>query len=386
MEFFTQKLNVKTKIPKHTKINIKISTCAIDNNKTNYLDKVKDTNNYPINIKIPWVEKYRPKNSTEILLEPFIKQKIKKILETKSIPNMIITGEPGTGKTSTILFLAKQIYGDKYIDNVLELNASDDRGLSIINNTIFPFCKKKTGCIINNETKSNKYPNHKLVILDEADSITPKAQNLLSNIISKFRINTRIVFICNDCTKIIESIQSRCMIIKYPRINSANLYHKIEYICNKENIPYTIDGINTLLFVSDQDIRQSINNLECIYYSFGQLDENIIYKLIDKPKPYYIAQILKSCYTNDFNHTIDIVKSLYNKGYTPNDILLTFMKYLFENNNIDMQPNNSELKYETKLKIYEIISLSYIRVNGGIDTLLQLCGCISKIYLYLQNE
>ena len=380
MDFFTQKSIINTKIQKHTKINIDISGHAIETKQL--------SDDYPINIKIPWVEKYRPKNSREILLEPFIKQKIEKILETKSIPNMIITGEPGTGKTSTILFLAKQIYGDKYSDNVLELNASDDRGLSIINNTIFPFCKKKTGCIINNENKSNKYPNHKLVILDEADSITPKAQNLLSNIISKFRINTRIVFICNDCTKIIESIQSRCMIIKYPRINTTNLYQKIEYICIKEHIPYTNNGIKTLLFVSDQDIRQSINNLECIYYSFKQLDDKYVYKLIDKPKPYYIAQILQSCYTNDFNHTIDIVKSLYNKGYTPNDILLTFMKYLFENNNIDIQTHscNSELKYETKLKIYEIISLSYIRVNGGIDTLLQLCGCISKIYLYLQNE
>jgi replication factor C subunit 2/4 len=380
MDFFTQKSIINTKIHKHRKINIDISGHDIETKKL--------SDDYPINIKIPWVEKYRPKNSKEILLEPFIKQKIEKILETKSIPNMIITGEPGTGKTSTILFLAKQIYGDKYSDNVLELNASDDRGLSIINNTIFPFCKKKTGCIINNENKSNKYPNHKLVILDEADSITPKAQNLLSNIISKFRINTRIVFICNDCTKIIESIQSRCMIIKYPRINTTNLYQKIEYICIKEHIPYTNNGIKTLLFVSDQDIRQSINNLECIYYSFKQLDDKYVYKLIDKPKPYYIAQILQSCYTNDFNHTIDIVKSLYNKGYTPNDILLTFMKYLFENNNIDIQTHscNSELKYETKLKIYEIISLSYIRVNGGIDTLLQLCGCISKIYLYLQNE
>ena len=213
------------------------------------------TKNFTVDIKIPWVEKYRPKNSKEILLEPFIKQKIEKILETKSIPNMIITGEPGTGKTSTILFLAKQIYGDKYSENVLELNASDDRGLSIINNTIYPFCKKKTSCI-NDDNKNSKYPTHKLVILDEADSITPKAQNLLSNIISEFRKNTRIVFICNDCTQIIESIQSRCMIIKYPRINSDNLYQKIEHICKEESIEYTPTGINTLLFVSDQDIRQ----------------------------------------------------------------------------------------------------------------------------------
>ncbi len=346
------------------------------------LNKFGDTKNYTVDIKIPWVEKYRPKNSEEILLEPFIKQKIEKILENKSIPNMIITGEPGTGKTSTILFLAKQIYGDKYSENVLELNASDDRGLSIINNTIYPFCKKKTSCI-NEDNKNSKYPTHKLVILDEADSITPKAQNLLSNIISEFRKNTRIVFICNDCTQIIESIQSRCMIVKYPRINSDNLYQKIEYICKSEKIPYNSEGINTLLFVSDQDIRQSINNLECIYYSFGKLENSTIYKLVDKPKPFYISQILTHCMENNYVETINTVKNLYNKGYTPNDILLTFMKYLFENND---ELNKINLKEETKLKIYEIISLSYIRVNGGIDTLLQLCGCISKIFLYLQNE
>jgi len=337
-------------------------------------------NSDSIDIKIPWIEKYRPKNSEEILLEPFIKQKIQKILETKSIPNMIITGEPGTGKTSTILFLAKQIYGEKYTNNVLELNASDDRGLSIINNTIYPFCKKK----INYGKGKEEYPNHKLIILDEADSITQKAQNLLSNIISEFRKNTRIVFICNDCTQIVESIQSRCMIIKYPRINSNNLYQKIENICQKENVIFTPQGINTLLFVSDHDIRHSINNLECIYYTFGKLEESTIYKLIDKPKPYYISKIIKDCYSGDYVKTINTIKSLYNKGYTPNDILLTFMKYLFES--INNSNNLIELKEETKLKIYEIISLSYIRVNDGVDTLLQLCGCISKIFIYLQNE
>jgi replication factor C subunit 2/4 len=364
---------------------------------TTNFDSVKvnsksDTDTYTVNIKLPWVEKYRPKNSEEILLEPFIKQKIEKILETKSIPNMIITGEPGTGKTSTILFLAKQIYGDLYTENVLELNASDDRGLSIINNTIYPFCKKKTSCVSDDLKSTGKYPAHKLVILDEADSITQKAQNLLSNIISKFRKNTRIVFICNDCTQIIESIQSRCMIVKYPRINSDNLYKKIECICIEEKILYDKVGINTLLFVSDQDIRQSINNLECIYYSFGKLDEYTVYKLIDKPKPYYISQIIKSCFNRDYTHTIEIVKNLYITGYTPNDILLTFMKYLFENpnnNNNNLESINdleqNIIRDDTKLKIYEIISLSYIRVNGGIDTLLQLCGCISKIYLEIDK-
>jgi replication factor C subunit 2/4 len=325
-----------------------------------------------VNINLPWVEKYRPIIIKDILLELFIKEKIIKILENKNIPNMIITGEPGTGKTSTVLFLAKKLYNDFYNENVLELNASDDRGLSIINNTIYPFSKKK----INLNTTNNEYPSHKLIIMDEADSITRKAQNLLSNIISENN-NTRFIFICNDSSQIIESIQSKCMIIKYPKISYSNLFLKIEYICKEENINYTKDGIEALLFVSDNDIRQVINNLECIYYSFDILNIINIYKLIDKPKPVYISDILKECFNGNYSNTINIVKDLYNKGYTPNDILLTFMKYLFEYNN--------NLEEEYKLNIYKIISNNYIKINNGVDTLLQLCGCISKIFIYINK-
>ena len=319
-------------------------------------------------IKLPWVEKYRPKTSDEILLEPFIKDKINRILQERSIPNMIITGEPGTGKTSTIICLAKQIYNSKALDEcVLELNASDDRGLSIINNTILPFCKKKVDKSV-----------HKLVILDEADSITTKAQNLLSNMIAEFRQNTRFVFICNDCSHITESIQSRCVIIKYSKLSKEHLFNKILSICQIEKVNWTEKGINELLFLSDYDIRQCINNLECIYNSNRILDEENIYKIIDKPKPLYIEEILSNCISGELNKSYDTIIELYSKGYTPNDILLTFMKCLLEKELI-------KLDDELTLKIYEIISLSYIRVNGGNDTLLQLLGCISKIFLYLKN-
>jgi DNA polymerase III gamma/tau subunit len=169
------------------------------------------------------------------------------------------------------------------------------------------------------------------------------------------------------------------MIIKYSKISKIDLFNKIKNICINESIIYNDIAINELLFLSDYDIRQSINNLECIHYSGLEFNENNINIILDKPKPVYMNQILNYCLNGDLDNSINIIIKLYNKGYTPNDILLTFMKCLMDESKID----NNKINHEYILKIYEIISLTYIRVNGGIDTLLQLCGCISKICLYL---
>ena len=119
---------------------------------------------------------------------------------------------------------------------------------------------------------------------------------------------------------------------------------------------------------------------------FAYNDINTINKLIDKPKPYYIHQLLNYCYQSDYVNTINLIKMLYNKGYTPNDILLTFMKYLFEYNFInEIYAFTNRLNEDHKLHIYELLSSSYTIINGGTDTLLQLYGCISNIYIYIQN-
>ncbi len=309
------------------------------------------------NIKLPLVEKYRPKNFEELLFDDFIKEKIKSISKSGQIPNMIITGEPSTGKTSTVIYLAKKIYSPEiYASNVLELNASDDRGLAMIQQTILPFCKKKTN-------------NYKVVILDEADSITPKAQNLLNNIIAEFNETTRFVFICNEGFKINESIQSRCMILYFPRISKDNLKNKIKDICKSENIEYNNKGIDTLLFNSNFDIRQCINNLECIKYMYNKLDESTVENIIDIPKIHLIKEIIKNCYDKNLSQLLMNTKILYDSGYSANDIILTFMKFI-ENEQTDNSDN---------IEIYKILSEYYIKVNL-IDNLVQLSACFVSIY------
>lgn len=315
------------------------------------------------NIQLPWIEKYRPKDTDQILLDNMLLEKIEKIIETRSIPNMILTGEPGTGKTSTVLIIAKEIFKDTYNENVLELNASDDRGLSIINNTIIPFCQKITSA------------DEKLIILDEADSITNKAQNLLSNLINEFKKNCRFVFVCNDSVKINESIQSKCIIVSFPKLTDINIKDKLIEICEKEIIEYSDDFIDELIFVSDKDIRKSINNLECIYFTYNNLEIENIYKLLDKPKPEYIRNILHLCVEGNFEESILEVYKLYNEGYNVSDIFLTFLNYLMKTN------NNLNIPQEKILDLFRIISHSYTNVQEGNDSLVQLVGCIANIFI-----
>ena len=166
---------------------------------------IKTNTNQKEALNIPWVEKYRPTNIENLVLETPIYNKIKKIIDDKNMPNIIITGLPGIGKTTTILCIAKILLGKYFEQGVLELNASDDRGIKAVQDSIIYFCKKKL-------EMEEDYAQHKIVLLDEADNMTTKAQQLVNNLMEKYHSTTRFAFTCNNSSDIIEAIQSRCII------------------------------------------------------------------------------------------------------------------------------------------------------------------------------
>ena len=196
-------------------------------------------NNYKL--KKPWSEKYRPKQFNNLILNKKLQLKFDKMIRSGEIPNMILTGYPGSGKTSTVMCLAKQIINNNINDNLLEFNASDNRGLDIIKNRIFNFCKRKT---------NNNYL--KIIILDEADNLTKKAQNTISNFMEEYKNTTRFLFTCNLNNDIIESIQSKCFLINYSNLDTTKIIDRLEYICKKEKLDYdlkSLELINYILFI-----------------------------------------------------------------------------------------------------------------------------------------
>ena len=301
----------------------------------------------------PLVEKYRPKCFDDIIFNKFLSKKFKTMVKNNLIQDMILTGEPSTGKTSTALFLGNKIFDNK---NILELNASDDRGLNVITNLILPFCKKKTDGL-------------KLIILDEADSITNKAQQILSNIMDEFKEKVKIIFICNDHNKISEVIQTRCIIVNFPSIEKKDLKEKIKNIAKEENIKYDDYGLDKLLFYSNYDIRQCLNNLECIKYNDNYISEESVNNIIDKPKIEYIKNIFNFCKNHDLIKALKVMNEIINYGYNSCDILQIIQNYI-----------RYELEDTNLIKIYELTSKYYIIVNNGIDTKLQLNSYVCNLF------
>ena len=175
---------------------------------------------------LPWIEKYRPTKIADILFDDILRSKFNRIMELKLYPNLILMGNPGVGKTSTLLAFAKQVTGKYYNEAVLELNASDNRGLDIVDKMIIHFCKK----IVTND-KGEKIM--KFIIFDEADNITPKAQYVISDLIDQFSSTTIFTFTCNDSTQIIESIQSKSLLIKFNKVTEKNMINLDDIIICK---------------------------------------------------------------------------------------------------------------------------------------------------------
>ncbi|KAH3663987.1 hypothetical protein OGAPHI_004701 [Ogataea philodendri] len=308
------------------------------------------------------VEKYRPSVLADVVGNKETVESLKRIAEEGNMPHLIISGLPGIGKTTSVLCLAHELLQDQFRDAVLELNASDDRGIDVVRNKIKQFAQKKV-----------QLPpgRHKIVILDEADSMTPGAQQALRRTMEIYSNTTRFAFACNQSSKIIEPLQSRCAILRYNKLEDEEILKKLLQIIKLENIEYTNDGLEALIFTAEGDMRQAINNLQSTFYGYGFVNSDNVYKIVDSPHPLVIAKMLRLCIKGDLDQGLDILRSLWSKGYSAIDIVSTSFKVLKAMYDIDE---------ESRLRVIKIVGFSHMRVLEGVSTYLQLSCMLAKIY------
>ncbi|KAL7274713.1 Subunit of heteropentameric Replication factor C (RF-C) [Rhizina undulata] len=234
------------------------AAAAAQNEAVPTTSKTKDPNR-----PVPWVEKYRPKNLNDVSAQDHTISVLKRTLQSSNLPHMLFYGPPGTGKTSTVLALAKELYGPELMKTrVLELNASDERGISIVREKVKNFAR----IAISNSTASQKSqypcPPYKIIILDEADSMTQDAQSALRRTMETYSKITRFCLICNYVTRIIDPLASRCSKFRFKPLDEENAKTRLEKIAKAEGVKYEDGVIEALIKVSDGDLRKAITYLQ----------------------------------------------------------------------------------------------------------------------------
>lgn len=316
--------------------------------------------------QLPWTEKYRPKSINELMLDDNLKSRVKQLVVDKSIPNLIFTGPPGIGKTSTIRSIARELYGEYANRAVLELNASDDRGIKSIQGDIINFCKTK---LIYPKGQEKKYSSYKLIILDEADNIVERVQPQINNIMEIYKNTVKFAFTCNSSSNIIEAIQSRCLILRYMRLNQQMIVKRLKEITTIEKVKCEENALKKISDLSHGDMRAAVNILQLVFNNKGQIKCGYIDELCDLPQQVVIKQLFDFVLKDDLISAFKIMNELKSSGYSGSDITLGMM-YTLKSDISDDIPE------KIKIKLFHCICMGAYRISKGIDSVLQLASCI----------
>lgn len=312
-----------------------------------------NNNDRDVDINLPYVEKFRPKKLDDVLSHANTIDTLKHCKKSGRIPHLLFYGPPGTGKTSTIEAFLHEVYGDQYFDMVMNINASEERGIDVVRNKITNFVSNKP---INNGGADT--PAFKFVILDEADAITTEAQAMLRIVIERNTKYARFCLICNCIKKINQAIQSRCKIFKFPPLDDPNVFTKIDDICIKNNKTITDPAKKLLWKLSKGDMREVLHLLQIMSIICNDIDSDTILNFVKYPTSKRIEKIYDCFFDKSQNleSSINIIQKYMKKySYSLKDIITE----LSDRVNQDLQNNT----LNTKQVIYIYTKLRDIEMN-----------------------
>ncbi|CCD22761.1 replication factor C subunit 3 NDAI_0A06060 [Naumovozyma dairenensis CBS 421] len=307
------------------------------------------------NDNLPWVEKYRPESLDDVYGQTEVVTTVRKFLEEGKLPHLLFYGPPGTGKTSTIVALAREIFGKNYSNMVLELNASDDRGIEVVRNQIKDFAS----------TRQIFSKGFKLIILDEADAMTNAAQNALRRIIEKYTKNTRFCILANYSHKLTPALLSRCTRFRFQPLPRDAIEKRISNVLIHENIKISDDAKDALITLSQGDMRRVLNVLQASKATLDdpaneEIHADVIYECCGAPRPADLKTILKSILEDDWSSAYyTLTKLRSTKGLALIDLIEGIIKLL----------EDYELKNElTRISLLSKLGdIEYSISKGGND-------------------
>lgn len=250
--------------------------------------------------------------------------------------------------------------GDNYKEAVLELNASNERGIDVVRNKIKMFAQKKV---------TLPKGRHKIVILDEADSMTEGAQQALRRTMEIYSNTTRFALACNTSEKIIEPIQSRCAMLRFTKLSDGQVLAKLIELCQREQVSYEEEGLEAIVFTAQGDMRQALNNLQSTAQGFGTIAGANVLKVCDEPHPMLIQDMLQHCTQNDIHKAYKILTKLWRLGYASEDII----------GNIFRVCKRLNVDENIKLNFIKEIGVTHMKVVDGLNSFLQLTSLLAKL-------
>ncbi len=313
-------------------------------------------------IELSWSEKYRPSRLDEVIGQEAIIEKLKAFVSAKNFPSMIFAGPAGVGKTTSAIAMARELYADKMNEAFLELNASDSRGIDVIRGKVKEFARTLplSGDLV------------KIVFLDEADALTPEAQHALRRTMEKYSSTTRFILSANYSSKLIEPIQSRCIVLRFKHLKEEEMDSYVKRIADAEDLKIDKKALEALIYVSEGDLRMLTNVLQSAAVSSDEITEKDIYDIAARARPKEINAMLRYALSGDFEKaSTELNALLLSYGMSGEDVLVQCYREA-------MGLNAEEA---LKLKLISEIGEYNFRIVEGANERIQLEAMLAKLAL-----
>ena len=309
-----------------------------------------------------WTEKYRPSKFHELVGQDEIVKRVESLTNSLNIPHLLFAGPAGTGKSTLALIVVKELYGANWRENYLELNASDERGINIVREKVKNFARTKS---------LGKVP-FKIIFLDEADALTPEAQQALRRTMENYSATCRFILSCNYSSKIIDPIQSRCAIFRFKLLEKKDIEKYLMEIIKRENLTIKSEAIEIIYEGSEGDCRRATNLLQATASISPNITPELVSTIISNAKPKDIKVVLDYALAGDFQRAREkLLDVMLKESISGQDVIKAIQKEIW---NLPVEP-------ELKVRLTEKTGETEFRIVEGSDPFIQLQALLASFVL-----